>query len=286
MLINKKRINNFKDTRFDVCIIGSGPAGISLAIKLAKYKIKVALIPGGGNKINKFDQNFYNGKSNLDIDLSKHRIRVFGGTSKVWGGRCIPFDEIDFKKRSYVNSSGWPIKLNQIKKYYLEAFNYLDIGKKFKKNLYDNFKSKTNLINKFKSDLVDSYQIEKYSLPTNFGIKYYNFIKFNKYIHLFEKSRLIKFNFNKSSISNAICYVDEIKFNIQANDFILATGGIENTKILLQSNKIIKKNKQLGKYFMTHFSGVIGDIHFNKKVKINQKYETETKVSTLGDDFN
>ena len=275
MLINKKKIHNFENIIFDVCIIGSGPAGISLAHKLSKYKIKVALIPGGGLKISRFNQNFYKGKSNLNVDLSKHRIRVFGGTSKVWGGRCIPLDEIDFQKRSYVNSSGWPIKLKHIEKYYLEAFDYLDIGKKFKKKLFDNFKSKINLIENFKSDLVDSYQIEKFSLPTNFGNKYYDNIKYNKYIHLFDESRFIKFTFKKSNISSVICSCDKKKFTIQSKEFVLAAGGIENTRILLQSNKIIKKNKNLGKYFMTHFSGVIADIHFNRNGDINQKYEID-----------
>ncbi len=39
-----------------------------------------------------------------------YRVRAIGGTSRIWGGRAIPFDPIDFEKRDWVPGSGWPLR--------------------------------------------------------------------------------------------------------------------------------------------------------------------------------
>ena len=50
-----------------------------------------------------------------------------GGTSGRWHGICAPLDEIDFKQRSWIDGSGWPITRADLMPYYQEAASALNI---------------------------------------------------------------------------------------------------------------------------------------------------------------
>src|SRR5262245_14489213 len=88
---------------YDVCICGAGPAGITLAIKLAQYGKKVLLLEGGGLAYSDQSQSLYRGSS-VGLKywfVESGRLRFFGGTSNHWSGRCGLLAPIDFDVRDY-----------------------------------------------------------------------------------------------------------------------------------------------------------------------------------------
>ena len=152
MIRNGKEIANGSQLSADVCIVGSGPAGIIAAYYLQKAGKKVILIEGSreyGDPANPLDQKnnnkmtdswddkvkLYNGAAeglfasnepeflilpyNTPNKPAWERERVYGGTSTHWGGQCRPLDPITFEKRD--NFPGWPINREDLQPYYDEA---------------------------------------------------------------------------------------------------------------------------------------------------------------------
>ena len=114
----------------DVLIIGSGPAGITTALKLEEKGISSIIFEAGGLESNENSQKFYKGNTIGDEypDLSISRLRQFGGTSGHWGGNCLELDDYDF--------TDWPINKSDLEKYKDASYEILNIkGNFFKKNL-------------------------------------------------------------------------------------------------------------------------------------------------------
>lgn len=120
-----------KDIRFeaDIVIVGAGAAGITLARKLKPTGASILLVESGGADYNKAVQDLYNGQNTGEdyYDLRESRLRFFGGTTAIWGGRCAQLDEIDFEKRSWVDHSGWPVSKNDLAPYYRDAQKELEV---------------------------------------------------------------------------------------------------------------------------------------------------------------
>jgi choline dehydrogenase-like flavoprotein len=114
----------------DICLIGSGPASLTIATELKNEKIRLVIIESGGLEI----QAHSDALSEIEsvgmprvIDQTKVRNRIFGGTSHTWKGRCAMFDSIDLEFRPWVQLSGWPIKLDQLLPFVHRACSYLGI---------------------------------------------------------------------------------------------------------------------------------------------------------------
>jgi choline dehydrogenase-like flavoprotein len=95
----------------DVCIIGGGPAGISLALRLTEADgPSVTLLESGGLAFEEEAQEL----ARADVvgvpsyPLHETRIRALGGSSWSWGGICTPLDPLAFEARSWVPNGGWP----------------------------------------------------------------------------------------------------------------------------------------------------------------------------------
>ena len=167
------------DRSWDVAVVGAGAAGISLAVSLAKRGQQVLLLESGGPKMNAATQDLYKGSVSDEAHhgpLHQYRKRVLGGTTIAWGGRCSPFDEIDFEERPYIDGGGWPITLEDLQPFYREAHAYCDLGK-YEYDAATAIGERTELLPGFASSDVLQDRIWRFSLPTNFGKKYTGFLK-------------------------------------------------------------------------------------------------------------
>ena len=111
----------------DVCIIGLGIAGLSVAREFVDTQTRVVVVESGGLTIEDDTSELTQGDvTGLPFKgLQEGRARVFGGTSNLWGGQCVPLDPIDFAQRPWVPFSGWPITRKSLEPYYERAKNQL-----------------------------------------------------------------------------------------------------------------------------------------------------------------
>lgn len=113
---------------YDVCIIGSGPAGVVLGNDLARGGVRTLIIESGqNNQDTTFDYRYreldvYHNSGDIDYPLSATRIRALGGTSNHWTGRCSRLHPIDFEVNSYTpEGAEWPFSYAQFEPFYERA---------------------------------------------------------------------------------------------------------------------------------------------------------------------
>jgi choline dehydrogenase-like flavoprotein len=253
----------------DICIIGAGPAGISMALDLNNSRLSVVLLEGGGYKVDNRMQELYRGESvgQKYYALQAARLHYFGGTSGHWGGLCSPLDPIDFRHRSWIPDSGWPIKQDDLNPYYAQAQKNLELpGHSF--DLAECQKRDPSL----KSMPLDStsivHKIWQFSPPTRFGTRYRSEIEKSTNIRLYTHANVVGIDGNEQ-----VSWIEQVSIKnfegkthtVKAKYFVLACGAIENARLLLNSNQRASKgigndNDCVGRYFMEHLEVNSGDL--------------------------
>ncbi len=255
MLIDFNKSPQFQKNKYDVCICGAGPAGISLALKLSAAGKQVALIEAGDLAYTEKSQSIY---SVINIGLqgwfNLTRLRFFGGTSNHWSGRCRPFDESDFTRQPPNDIPGWPISYDDILPYLPEAMRILDL--------------KTNFTAINKGLAGGKFIEDKFALstPTRFNSKHINQIKNDNNIDLYINCNLkdIRLFENQKSVEKitTLSYTGQTA-ELFSTAFVLSMGGVENARMLLNSNSqlpfgIGNSGGFVGQCFMEHYNVLIG----------------------------
>ena len=81
----------------DVCVIGGGVAGITIALALARRRLRVLLLEAGGEAYSRRSQDLYRGEAwDGRYSLTGTRARMLGGSSNCWGGWTRPPGASDF----------------------------------------------------------------------------------------------------------------------------------------------------------------------------------------------
>lgn len=117
----------------DVCVVGGGAAGISLALRLSGTGCAVTLLESGGIEFTEETQALYDGTSDGELlepgyrYLSRSRWRYLSGATNAWSGLCLPLDPSDFEARDWVADSGWPITAADLELHYREAERLLQV---------------------------------------------------------------------------------------------------------------------------------------------------------------
>ena len=268
MLISSTSYGTAFVPRAAVCIIGAGAAGITLACEFDGCGFPVLLLEAGGLKPDAALIDHYNGTASpLHPDLTQYGRMAFGGTTSIWGGRCVPFDPIDFERRDYIANSGWPITYGELARYYPRALEYCDAGR-FDFTASGSFRKLTPTISGFQGGhVVLDDCIERYSLPTNFGTRYRKKIERSVNVTALLNARCVKLNkrIGEDRIES-IEIVDQAgrRRTIHAERFVLATGGIETARLLLISNGggdgLGNHNDKVGRYYACHFETRVGKV--------------------------
>ncbi len=245
----------------DVCIIGAGAAGISIALEWMNSPYKIILLEGGGFEYDEKVQELYAGKTTGQhyYPLKSARLHYFGGTTGHWAGFCSTFDPVDFTKRDWVPHSGWPIKREDLDPFYARAHKNIDLGP-YEYDWKYWQKQDSELQPLLKDDSVVWNKIWQFSPPAQFGVKYKDTIVKAKNVHFYTYANVtnIKANEGVSSINEVtIKNYSGKEHTVKAKYFILACCSIQNARILLASNQQTAKglgndNDNVGRYFMEH----------------------------------
>jgi len=262
----------------DYCIVGSGPAGLTLAMDLAKTGKKIIILEGGSLNWSKESADCYKGINQGDdyYDLDVCRLRFFGGTSNHWTGWCRNLDSSDFYSKN-ISGVNWQINKADLDPYLDSACKILEVDSQFENKLLS------------KQFGVES-QTFNFSPPVRFSKKYKHEIEQSKSITLLVNANLTNFIFDSSKVQYAeIQSFSNKKTFVSANEFILAAGGIENSRLLLWINKInkenlIHRNSPLGEYWMEHPVFYLGKAFVDRRWKdsyLGLNYLTRKKLGIL-----
>jgi choline dehydrogenase-like flavoprotein len=271
MIDDGLELNEGETLQADVCIIGAGAAGITLAVELAGTGVSVLLLESGGLKPEKDTQRLYEGAvadERLHSPPHRYRERRFGGSTTIWGGRCVPFDPIDFETRDYMPSSGWPITRDELLPYYPRANRLCEAGE-FEYQAEQAFKRPLRpMIEGFRSEHFSTDSLERFSCPTNFGVRYAQELRNAPNVRVLLHSNLttVVFHPNGEAVESVILRTLAGKsFKVVAAQVVLAMGGLEVPRLLLSnrdkwSHGVGNEHDMVGRHYMCHIAGTIGTL--------------------------
>jgi choline dehydrogenase-like flavoprotein len=267
MLIDARQIPENEIIECDICIVGSGAAGITFAHELLLSGINAVLLESGGMEVDTKTQDLDKGEvvnSNVHDPLELYRRRTFGGTTVAWTGRCVPYDEIDFTQRTFVPYSGWPFSKGALDPYYARAHVFAEVGtySYSPQKTLSAFDRDKPLIAGFQSDIVETDKLFLFSPPTNFGKKYRDVLAKSTDVKIYFHATCLKILTNQEGTCVDRLSVSSLRkneFSVVAKHYILAAGGLENTRLLLLSNDthvngIGNQQDLVGRFYMGHIT--------------------------------
>lgn len=261
MHIDARKLETNSLIEGDICIVGAGAAGISLALEWINTPYRVILLEGGGFEYDEQVQDLYAGKTSGQryYPLKSSRLHYFGGTTGHWAGMCAPFDPIDFQKREWVAHSGWPIQLEDLRPYYQRAQPLVDLGADEYSLGYWQRKYPSWVPLPLDEKVIWN-KMWQFSPPTRFGAKYKKQVVNARNVILYTYANVtdIVANAEVSAVRQVtIQNHAPRKHTVKAKVFVLACCSIQNARLLLASNKQAPKglgndHDLVGRYFMEH----------------------------------
>jgi choline dehydrogenase-like flavoprotein len=246
----------------DVCIIGTGVAGLIMALEFLDTDTRIVMLEGGEFGHSKEGQEFFRGEvaSNPFRGLEEGRSRQFGGTSSLWGGQCVRLDPMDFESRPWIPCSGWPISYNALAPFYDRARDRLDISTAaFAPDVWRRFGLPAFDFDPAELRPVHGVFIRKPKLGRRLRRK----LTASRNIHV-----LLGANVTHIGTNTYGTQVSDVRFRglnqkmgmVRARRIVLCAGGIENARLLLLSRDThrggLGNNRDLvGRYLNDHPCG-------------------------------
>jgi choline dehydrogenase-like flavoprotein len=271
MIEDASQLNEGDAIHADIVIVGAGAAGITLALELAGSDSSVLLVESGGLEPEADVQDLYRGSvadERMHSPVHRYRERRFGGSTNIWGGRCVPFDAIDFEPRDYMPDSGWPIELADLLPYYPRANRLCEAGE-FEYKAAEAFSRPLKpMIAGFRSEHFSVDTLERFSCPTNFATRYRRRLQNAPNVRVLLHANLVGIGFhpNGEAVESVrLATLGGKRLSVHTRELILAVGGLEVPRILLASrdkwsNGIGNEHGVVGRYYMCHIAGTIGTL--------------------------
>lgn len=268
MIIDARSISPGEALSADLCIVGAGAAGITIAKEMLGTQMYVIVLEAGGLKLEQESQELYQGAAvghpYFSLDACRHRY--LGGSTNHWGGWCRPLDPIDFEKKPWIPHSGWPFSKPAIDNAYARAIAVLGLNKAlWEKAAYDGIKDQSLPCDQSSSVIPTVIGIS----PMRFGRQFRDSLRQANNVKVILHGTAIELLFEKSqNIASGIRVATSPGncFSVKARAYVLASGGIENARILLSSTMahasgVGNDYDLVGRYFMEHLCLPVGIIN-------------------------
>lgn len=258
------KISNNDVFDHDVCVIGSGPVGLAFAIEAARTGLSVLILESGLNGVNARQQSLSDAHV---VDPSRHDdmsiavARRFGGTSNLWGARCLPFDPIDFSPRPGLVDACWPIGWDDFAPFLGAACQLTQSGGPIYRAGVPGVEPG--------DDEFGFQALERWSNIQQTHIAHRATLAESTRIDVRLGVTVTGLEFGETGAVRAIRAVtlDDRQVAIPTQRVVIAAGGLESTRLLLAADRQSPgrfggAGGPLGRYYMAHVTGEIADIVF------------------------
>ena len=257
MIIDARRDTPRRPLECDLCVIGAGAAGLTLATQLESPRRLICVLESGGRVISHTTQALLAGESDANYPpLQTTRAAALGGSTQVWSGWCRPLDANDFEHRVKIPHSGWPIKSAELQPYYVQAHEILQLGPyDYDPATWERVSGSTRwpLLEEQIATLLFRQS------PVRFGSAFAPELRKSAGIRIYLHANVLRLEY--SAQGNAVAAVEAVtlngqKFEVRPRLTVLAAGGIENARLLLLSNRPGRElghvRSPIGRYFTEH----------------------------------
>lgn len=243
----------------DVAIFGAGAAGISIAAALDDGRRRIVLVEAGGMETDPAQQALLHTQAiGHPLDTVGSRVRAYGGTTEQWTGRVAPLDPIDFQPREWVPHSGWPIGFDALAEPYRRAMAMAGFASGWEaepeaRAAIDALAGRPPEIEPF----VWRFWATSRETFQHWGEAFDARFRRSPTVRVVLGTALVGFD-GAGTVSAARCRTaDGRTLTIRAGTFVLACGGIENVRLLLNVAEdtpalLDPVRPVLGRYFMQH----------------------------------
>lgn len=259
MFIDTRRIDSSEPLEFDLCIIGAGAAGITIALETAPSGARIAVLEAGGFRYGRRTQALLDGDviGQAYPPLTATRLAAFGGSTRLWAGWCRPLDEIDFETREWVPESGWPFGRETLVPFYRRAHELCGLADfEYDPAVWES-RGKGERLRFHAPDVTTSmFHVN----PVNFGKFHGDDLRKATNVRVFLHAIVdrLRLDDTAGSIDKvAVRTLTGRRLTVRARTFVLAAAGIENARILMLSGDcperaIGNRHGLVGRFFSDH----------------------------------
>lgn len=244
---------------YDLCIVGTGPAGTTVASELRASGLRICMLESGRMKPTRRGDRLRRALSEGLLIKDYSRERVLGGASTTWAGLSAPLDPVDLAPRPWVPRSGWPFGRETLDPFYAaaaERYRFPELAD-FGPQGFGALRARGELQPRW-SALAEKVFLAAQP-PQNFGREQRALFESGA-VDLYLDATVLRVESEPGRAVAARARTSagrEVAFRARA--FVLATGGVENARLLLLSG-LGNEHDQVGRGFMNHpknYRGVV-----------------------------
>jgi choline dehydrogenase-like flavoprotein len=275
----------------DLCIVGAGAAGITLAREFIGGSSRVVVLESGGTEFSQETQSLYEGE-NVGVPyfpLDAPRLRYFGGTTNHWAGVCRPFDDVDFEARDWIPYSGWPVSKTELDPYYRRAQDVVRLPS-------DEWDTEAWL----QADDHSPLRFDEGRIVTrvdqivpaeqrSFASLYGEDLRTASNVTVYLQANVREILMDETGLgaeSVRVVTLDGNRFSVTARAFVVAVSGIENARLLLASRARLpaglgNQNDLVGRFFLEHprfVAGVIAPADPDASVAFYEEHRVDDTI--------
>ena len=252
-----------------ICVIGAGIGGLLFARRLAQGGRKVVVVESG---IEGFDDEIHR-LNEIEDPATRYtraltgRYRGLGGSSTRWGGRMIPISAHESSARPYISQSRWPLQLGELEAYHHEIESLFGTGHDSYEHISGD-RPDVAMFPAFDTTLTPRWAKCPTFKQCNIATVLADDLRNLPGVEIWLGATVCDFELDRAAGCLSAITARSLggkTLTVRANDFVIAAGTIETTRLLLLLDRIseghaFRRCRVLGRYFQDHLKAEVATI--------------------------